>query len=252
MILLRPAWMTGLLLAAGAAAAQDPRSLVVGGVRLNGCAMAEEEAGPFFAAMGLPWETVGAVAQELVATGGASLTAEGSLVLSEGLCRPAPAAWIEEGLAAFPGCRAPLRDFEAEMESLGLAAEAFDAGLLELASTSRVVPEGTDIVLADCPPGVDLRPDPLARIESFGMPGLRGLVALHLSANGCRVTPAGREETVAEMVAEAASQMALGDPLPQEATAALRTRIEEVLDNPGPAYEIDPGTGDLVLLHCTP
>jgi hypothetical protein len=37
-----------------------------------------------------------------------------------------------------------------------------------------------------------------------------------------------------------------------EAVAATRERIEQVLDNSGRVYEIDPDAGDLVMIHCTP
>jgi hypothetical protein len=78
------------------------------------------------------------------------------------------------------------------------------------------------------------------------------MVALRVMAEGCRVPAAGREAWLTAMVAHAVGQMPFAEPPSAEAVAAVRAGLQEVLDNPGGAYEIDSASGDLVMVHCSP
>ncbi len=241
-------------LAGSQAAAQDPRSLVISLIRANGCAITDADAERVFSAQGVAREVVGAVAQGLEATGEASFGEDGSqMILSEEMCRPTAEVFLEQEIGSLRGCRIPLSDLVARAEELFLYDPAeVDAGLAALAAAGKVVPDGAEVALATCAEGPVVEPDPVRRIEAMGAPYWRGLVALHLMRNGCRVTPDARAGLVAELAAAEADKLVLGSPVPPEAVAAAAAGIEEVLDNPGPAYEIDPATGDLVMIHCTP
>lgn len=198
----------------------------------------------------------------LAASEGAALDAErGWLVLGPPACEPSAgfevsgaSAWIEEGLVTAPDCRAPLASLAEIAAAQGLGPDAFAAAASDLVASGLLRQEGADLTHAlaceaPAPPA-----DPVERVRAAEDAGFRGLLALHLMGpqGDCRVRPADRAAVV-EAVADAAlPQLGLAPPVAPEALDALRARIEEVLDNPGPAYEIDGATGDLVMVHCSP
>jgi hypothetical protein len=162
-------------------------------------------------------------------------------------------SWIEEWLYAAEGCRLSLAELASRAEAQELAVEGFDTALGFLVASGMLAQEGADIVhrLA-CLPPVPPPADPLERVAASDESSVRAALYLHMPAIGCRATPEGRSATVEAMVAQLAPQMRVTEADGPEALAAIRARVEEVLDNPGRAYEIDPGTGDLVSIHCMP
>lgn len=164
------------------------------------------------------------------------------------------AEWIEPALGWRPNCVASLSELASEAEKSGHAPEAFDAGILLLAGDGRLVAEGATVRLetALCA-GLGGNPELVRqRIEEFGDRSFHGAVALHFIRNGCRVSAADRSGAAEDIAFEVATILALGDGMTEDAMAEIRRRVEEVLDNPGPAYEIDGGSGDLVRLPCSP
>jgi hypothetical protein len=162
-------------------------------------------------------------------------------------------SWIEEWLYDAEGCRLPLKELARRADEQGLHREAFDRALGALDQSGMLVQEGPDFVhrLACLPPPPPPE-DPMERVASFPESSVRAALYLHVNDIGCRVTPAGRAATVEAMAAALAPQMRLEELVPPEVRAAVRARVEAVLDNPGGAYEIDAATGDLVSIYCSP
>jgi hypothetical protein len=160
-------------------------------------------------------------------------------------------SWIEEWLYAAEGCRLTLAELAARADAVELRVDRFDVALASLIEAGVVRQEGPDIVHETA---CRVRPVPSEAelVESFRGPGFRGMVALRVMAEGCRVPAAGREVWLTAMVAHAVGQMPFAEPPSAEAVAAVRAGLQEVLDNPGGAYEIDSASGDLVMVHCSP
>ncbi|EYD74955.1 hypothetical protein Rumeso_03467 [Rubellimicrobium mesophilum DSM 19309] len=232
--------------------------MVLDALRRHDCALTVSQAEAIFPALGLGTDQVAPIAQAMVDAGEAVLTEDGVLTLSPAFCaatsadgqiEPDVPAWIEFELGRAEGCRLSLAELARNAEAQGISADRFDAALLDLASRGRLVPEGSDVVHRDCAPTTG---GSMARVEAFGMPGYRAVVALHLTGRRCRLAPADRATAVQEMVSEVAAQLDLGESAPPEALGEIQARIEEVLENPGAAYDLDSPTGDLVLKYCSP
>jgi hypothetical protein len=207
-----------------------------------------------------PAEFEAAVAK-LTAAGEASLDAETGLLFARSpLCEPTPdlaldtaSSWVESWLSEAEGCRRSLSERAGLAEGQGLAPDAFAEATSLLVASGMLRQEGAEVVhlLACRPP--DLPADLVERVRQADLAGLRGLLALHLMGEGdCRVSGANRAAVVEAVALQALPQFGLVDPAPPDAVAAIKARVEEVLDNPGPAYQIESGTGDLVMVHCAP
>jgi hypothetical protein len=200
-----------------------------------------------------------AVMEALVGEGIAAVdSASGDVSVRAPECEMSPdfmtlgaTSWIEEWVYAAEGCRLPLAELAARADAVELRVDRFDAALASLIEAGVVRQEGPDLVHETA---CRVRPvlSESELVESFRGPVFRGIVALRVMAEGCRVPAAGREAWLDAMVAHAVGQMPFAEPPSAEAVAAVRAGLQEVLDNPGGAYEIDSASGDLVMVHCSP
>lgn len=257
MLKLNAVSILGLMCLASEASAQDVRAIVLDALRSHDCSLTVSQAEAVFPTLGLGTDQVAPVAQAMIDAGEAALTKDGVLTLSPALCavssadgptEPDAPAWIEFELGQAEGCRLPLAELARSAEGQGISADSFDAALLDLGARGRIVPGGSYVVHRDC---ALITGGSMARVQAFGMPGYRAMVAQHLTGRGCRLPRADRVAAVQEMVDEVAAQLDLGESAPPEALREIQARVEEVLENPGAAYEVDGTTGDLVLTYCS-
>lgn len=248
-----------LLLAAPAARAEDVRNLAQHLAEAYDCLLSAET----LAAVAAPRhgaEEARAVIEAMVEAGEAVPVGSRNLLeVRPPLCTPSPdmavsgaSSWVEQWLFESDACRLPLEELARRAEAEGFAADSFDRALGALVQGGALAVETGDIVHLPCATPPSPPAGPLERIEAYGTPGFRGLVALQALRGGCRVPAEGREDWIETMTGVAAAQLDLAPPLAPEVADALRAAIAGVLDNPGPAYEIDPDSGDLVMVPCTP
>lgn len=251
----------GLVVATGSAAQADLRAAVLDYARAFDCSA--DPATLEILATQVLGEAPGAAESAigtLVAAGEAVGNEFGGIDVLPPLCEPSAdqqvysaSVWIEEWLYGAEGCRLPLAELARRAEQQDLSADGFALAMGFLVASGLLAQEGGDIGhrLA-CLPPVPPPADPLERVASFDESGLRASLYLHVADIGCRVTPEARGGVVEAVAAQLAPLMDVREADGPEVMAAVRARVEEVLDNPGRAYEIEPGTGDLVALYCTP
>jgi hypothetical protein len=126
-------------------------------------------------------------------------------------------------------------------EALCSADPAGDTALFAALADRLAVPEApadSDAVLA----------------ERFGPDGIRAVLEFLADSSDCVLDTADRADTVDSVVAFLAFNVTGVYNLPAdvspEAEAELRALVEQMLDAPGPAFEVAPG--QLTLIDCTP
>lgn len=242
---------------AGAASAQDLGGEIVNLLRARDCSMEAAALADVFTVMGRDPQEIGDALGGLLASGSVRLSA-GRLALSPALCEPAPPTdrvaplpWIEDRLAAAPGCWMPRPDLAAEAEAAGVPRSAFDRAVGDLSTLGRLVEErgGLRLRLDICAPGTP-RDRQLDRVLLLGQDSFRAVLGLLALERGCRLDLGDRGALLRELMATAIERLNLGPVLSDAAAEALRLRIGEALDDPGPAYRRE---GDaLVARYCLP
>jgi hypothetical protein len=90
--------------------------------------------------------------------------------------------------------------------------------------------------------------------ERFGPDGIRAVLEFMADASDCVLDTSDQAATVDQVVEFLAFNVTGIHNLPPdfspEAEAELRDRIARLLDDPGPAFEAEPGR--LTLIDCTP
>lgn len=246
-----------LALTAGAASAQDLRGEIVDLLRARDCAMEVGAVAEVFGVMGREAGDVAEAVDGLVAAGSADLLA-GRLMLDPALCSPDPEGrrvpplpWIEERLAAAPGCRLPRDALAREAEAARIPAGDFERAAGDLIALGRLRGEGAELRLSPdlCAPGAP-RDRQLDRVLSVGRDSTRALLGLVALDRGCRLPLADREALLADLADDAAERLFLGRRLSDEAGEALRLRLGDALDDPGPAFRVEGAW--LVARYCVP
>lgn len=246
-----------LAVLAGSASAQDLGGEIVGLLRARDCSMEAAAVADVFTVMGHAPQEIDGALRELLASGSISFVA-GRLALSPALCEPAPRGdrvaplpWIEDRLAAAPGCWMPLPDLLAEAEMAGVPRPAFDRALGDLSALGRLVDErgGLRLRVDICAPGTP-RDRQLDRVLLLGRDSFRALLGLLALERDCRLDVGDRGALLGDLMAMAAERLGLGASLSDAAAEALRLRIGEALDDPGPAFRREPGW--LVARYCVP
>ncbi len=246
-----------LAMLARPASAQDLGGDIVELLRGRDCAMEVAAVAEVFSVMGRAPQDIEEALDGLLAAGSADLLG-GRLALSPALCEPEPAAdrvaplpWLEERLAAAPGCWMTLPELAAEAGAIGVPRQAFDRAVVDLSALGRVAREegGLRLRLDLCAPGT-LRDWQLDRVLLMGQESVRAVLGLLALERGCRLDMGDDGALVQDLMALAAERFYLGPTLSDAAVEALRLRIGEALDDPGPAYRRE---GDvLVARHCLP
>jgi hypothetical protein len=246
-----------LAMLARPALAQDLGGDIVELLRGRDCAMEVAAVAEVFSVMGRVPQEIEEAVDRLLASGSANLLG-GTLALSPSLCEPEPARdrvaplpWLEERLAAAPGCWMALPELAAEAGLIGVPQQAFDRAVGDLSALGRVAEEdgGLRLRLDLCAPGMP-RDWQLDRVLLLGEESVRAMLGLLALERGCRLDLGDSGALLQDLMAEAAERFFLNPTLSDAAVEALRLRIGEALDDPGPAYRRE---GDvLVARYCLP
>lgn len=225
-------------------------------LRARGCAMEVAALREVFTVMGHPAEAVTAAVEGLVASGEAGTDGR-TLALAAGRCpaptssRVPPGPWIEERLAEAPECRRPLAEIASEAAAAGIVPEAFERVVAALTALGRLdLVDGEARLRPDlCLPGLE-RDRGLDRVLSFGRDSFRAILGLLAMERECRLPLGDREGLVRDLALVAREGLALGPDLSEEASQALSRRIDEALNDPGPAFRVE--GEELVARFCLP
>lgn len=245
-----------LLLWPAAVAADDLDGEIFDLLRARGCAMEVMALEEVFTVMGHPAEAVTAAVEALVESGKATTDGRALALTAEACPPPAsarvpPMPWIEERLAAMPGCRRPLAEIAAEAAAAGIVTEAFDRVVAALTALRRLEVEDGEARLRQdlCLPGVERDPG-LDRVLSLGRDSFRAVLGLLAMERECRLPLGDREALVRDLALVAQEGLVLGQDLSEEASRALSRRIDEALEDPGPAFRVE--GEELVARFCLP
>jgi len=249
--------LTPVVCAGGDAAAGGPLSALVAAAGMQGCALTMPEAAAALRGQGTSKAEIAALVDGLVERGEAAR--EGALVrLDPSLCergmpgspamdvrrRVGAAEWVEARLAAEPGCALGRLRLAGEGVAVGIGPEDLAQALTDLGSRPA---QGGAVALSDCPgasPGAALA----AGVDE---PSLRAAVWMAFGATGCRLDRADAAQ-VARLREGVAGALGVQARDVAAFTDAVAPRVEEVLDNPGEGYQIDPASGELVSIWCDP
>ena len=242
---------------AGPVAAQGLGDEIVGLLRARDCSMGAAAVAEVFVVMGRAREEIDAAVDSLVIAGSATLLG-GRLALAAEICqhvperdRVPPLPWLEERLRREPGCGMALTGLREEAVGAGVPQADFDRAAADLSALGRLGAVGDAVRLrADlCAPGSP-RDRQVDRILSLGRDSYRAVLGTLALERGCRLPLEDRDTLLAELMAQAAVTLFLGRDLSDEAGEALRLRMSEALDDPGPAYRIE--SGEVVARFCLP
>ena len=248
-----------LLLGAAPAMAQDVREQVIGALRDHGCRLTEAQGLAVFPELGLRPEEVAIATQGMVAASEATLSADGTvLTLVPEVCDAAygesAPAWVEERLAAAPGCRTERTALSEAAVGAGLPDGELARVIENLAGRERIVVEGQEIRLSPllCAAAAAPEDQELALVAALEPEALDAVLERHARDRQCRVRMAEPERTARELSATATGMLRLDPEMSPQAARGLDGRFAALLADPGPGYRIEGDSGDLLLRDCTP
>jgi hypothetical protein len=264
-----------LLLSARAAAAQDTRALLVDFIRMNGCVSNAAYLDNVIGIIGADAATAKSLLDEMVASGEAERSPDGAeLRLGEQLCAGADTA-VEEAASRFAAagpllfvqssitgqlmasaaCRLSLNELSKVLVSDATSEAEFEAAVASLEMEGSVTRDGETLVLnpEKCPAGKREG----APVVEFSVEHLQVWLYGYLSSIGCRYPAVGAPEFIAPDLAYALQTVAeaSGYNLGPNGHELLTQRFVEILmaaSEPTGWVQVDPVTGELVAVLCTP
>lgn len=103
---------------------------------------------------------------------------------------------------------------------------------------------------AEAFPEVDAQQEAVNHLKSFGMPGVRGVIAMFVKERRCSVELNGARDTVADMVDTVLIRARVNGPAGSPARAQAEAMVRDVIANPGKTYKVEDGW--LTMTKCTP